>query len=213
MTGMRQSAIEFTINGETIDGILTSPAMRNRPYPAAVVCHPHPLMGGNMESALVVAICRALAGTGIASLRFNFRVRTDTRELARTSAEDVSGAFDLLHRWRDVRPKRCGVAGYSFGAGAIARATGSLVNARGFALVAPPVSSLEESPLMTDNRRKLVVAAENDQIVPASGFERLRNENRGAFEFVLVKNADHLFGLQIREVANLIGAFFSETLT
>jgi len=28
-------------------------------FPAAIVCHPHPLMGGAMDNAVVGAACRA----------------------------------------------------------------------------------------------------------------------------------------------------------
>ena len=40
---------------------------------AAVVLHPHPQMGGNMTSHVVVAACAALQQMGVSSLRFNFR--------------------------------------------------------------------------------------------------------------------------------------------
>src|SRR5580698_11345571 len=43
---------------------------------AVVLCHPHPLYGGTMHSAVVVAIARLLADKGgerVATLRFNYR--------------------------------------------------------------------------------------------------------------------------------------------
>src|SRR5580692_178093 len=43
---------------------------------AFLLCHPHPLYGGSMHSAVVVAIAKVLAEKGgdrVATLRFNFR--------------------------------------------------------------------------------------------------------------------------------------------
>ena len=39
----------------------------------AVVCHPHPLMGGTMDNKVVTTLARSLRETGIPTLRFNFR--------------------------------------------------------------------------------------------------------------------------------------------
>jgi alpha/beta superfamily hydrolase len=39
----------------------------------AIVCHPHPLMGGTMDNKVVTTVARGLRETGIPTLRFNFR--------------------------------------------------------------------------------------------------------------------------------------------
>jgi len=38
-----------------------------------VVCHPHPLYGGDMRNNVVDALVRALSETGVAAVRFDFR--------------------------------------------------------------------------------------------------------------------------------------------
>jgi alpha/beta superfamily hydrolase len=43
------------------------------PFPGVVVCHPHPLHGGDMSNNVISAICETLAKHSIAALRFNFR--------------------------------------------------------------------------------------------------------------------------------------------
>ncbi len=57
--------------GPLLRGIL-HPASLN-PCGYAVVCHPHPQMGGTMDDAIVVAVCRALAAHDWTALRFDFR--------------------------------------------------------------------------------------------------------------------------------------------
>jgi len=226
---VKQSAVEFTSDGESVDGILASPAgvpaahhrlpstgARRRPFPAVVVCHPHPLMGGNMESSVVVAVCRALAGLGIASLRFNFRglpgPEPDPEELAAGAARDVAAAFSLMRRWRDARPNRCAVAGYSFGAAAVARAVESLDAARAFALIAPPLSALTDSALLTDTRPKLLTVGKDDRLVPAGELEALARRMAGPVSFERIEGADHFFGPHTERVARLVASFLASAL-
>jgi alpha/beta superfamily hydrolase len=43
------------------------------PHGGVVVCHPHPLYGGDMENPVVVRIDEVCGALGLATLRFNFR--------------------------------------------------------------------------------------------------------------------------------------------
>ncbi len=213
---MKQSAVEFTADGERVDGILASPAGRRRPFPAVVVCHPHPLLGGDMNSSIVTAICRALAHHGIASLRFNFRRpdggRTGSEELDASAARDIAAAFDLVLRWRDARPDRCAVAGYSFGAAAIAHSIESLTAARAFALIAPPISGLADSSLLTDTRPVLLLVGEDDQLVSAAELGALAGEMTAPMSFESVDGADHFFHAEAGHVAERVASFLAAAL-
>ena len=48
-------------------------AVPESPKAGLVVCHPHPLYGGDMENPVVVRVVEVAQGVGIATLRFNFR--------------------------------------------------------------------------------------------------------------------------------------------
>ena len=85
-------------DGPRLAGILHLPDGPT-PCPAAVVCHPHPLMGGTMDSAVVVAVCGGLAVRGWATLRFDFRGagRSEgTFDGGHGEIDDVAGALDFL---------------------------------------------------------------------------------------------------------------------
>jgi len=83
----------------------------------AVICHPHPLFGGNMHNSVVGALFDAMAGAGFSALRFNFRGVGGSQGGyggGKDEIGDVLGAIDHLK-------KSCGcgeiiLAGYSFGA-------------------------------------------------------------------------------------------------
>lgn len=89
------------------------------PFPAAVVAHPHSLMGGSMHNQVVVWMARTLAGRGWAALRINFRGVGGSQghyDEGRGETDDLIGALDWLAAQREVDAARLAVVGYSFGA-------------------------------------------------------------------------------------------------
>ena len=69
---MRQSAVSFEANGLKFEGILSTPDDLTGNIPGVVVCHPHPLFGGNMHNNVVSAVTYHLSTVGFASVKFNF---------------------------------------------------------------------------------------------------------------------------------------------
>ena len=79
-----------------------------------VVCHSHPMLGGDMDDAVVSAICRASVREGLAALRFNFRgVGNSQGEFSNGDQEhnDVKAALKLMKAWPGVDGGRVAVAG------------------------------------------------------------------------------------------------------
>ncbi len=112
-----QSQVRFSASGIVLEGIFERPKAE-APFPAVVVCHPHPLYGGDMYNNVVSVICQALAQESIATLRFNFRgVGRSEGEHEEGVGEqtDVSAALDFLQSAEGVDKGRLGLAGYSFG--------------------------------------------------------------------------------------------------
>ena len=90
------------------------------PLPGVVVCHPHPLGGGNMNNNLVASVYLALIESGFVALRFNFRGvgnSEGSHAQGEKEPEDAEAALDLLKGRADVDADRLGMAGYSFGTG------------------------------------------------------------------------------------------------
>jgi uncharacterized protein len=101
--------IEFTASdGVRLVGDLAVPA---EPRGAAIICHPHPLYGGNRFNNVVAALFDALPGAGVAALRFDFRSAFSGGEAERL---DALAALDEI---ATVVPGAPLIAvGYSFGA-------------------------------------------------------------------------------------------------
>ena len=216
---MRQTAIQFYSHGMAVEGILSTPSQSPELGPSpksglVIVCHPHPLLGGDMDNAVVTTICRALDGHALASLRFNFRgVKGSEGRFSNGPGEidDLLTAMDAMTHWPGVDSKRVAVAGYSFGAGVVLGAMDQLKAARGFAAVAPPLSAMRVMPSKGD-RAILFVAGTNDRVSPPVELQRALDEVEGPVKFTQVVEADHTLTGREDEVAGAVAQFLAGEL-
>lgn len=105
-------------NGDvTLEGRLHLPE-GNGPFPGAVVCHPHPRMGGDMYNNVVGALVKACLGAGVAALRFNFRGVGESGGSyggGGPEKDDVIAALGYMRTRPEIDPSKVALAGYSFG--------------------------------------------------------------------------------------------------
>ena len=216
---MRQSAVSFLTKGLTFEGIIALPdasaANAAGPFPGVVMCHPHPLMGGNMDNNVVTAVTFALADAGIASLRFNFRgVGNSGGEHAKGAKEhqETLTALDFLGALPELDDRRLGLAGYSFGTRVICGHRKLCRRPRAVALVAPSLEAITDSPLQTSDKPRLIVTGDRDRLANAAGApEQLARFNPPA-EYHLVPGADHFWVGQERQMAEIVANFFQTHL-
>lgn len=153
----------LTADGQTLAGDLRVPPGARV---GAVVCHPHPALGGDRHNVVVDALFRALSSAGMATLRFDFRrlgARTATGEGVAERADVVAALHRLAIEVDDAVPLF--LVGYSFGAD-VALSVGDSRHA-GWATVAPPFRfSGPARPNQGDRRPVLVVAPAHDQFAP-----------------------------------------------
>lgn len=197
--------------GPLLDGVLHTPD-GSGPFPAAVVCHPHPLMGGEMDNAVVVAVCQALAERGWAGLRFNFRGTGNSEgsfDEGRGEMGDVAGAIDFLCAQPNVDVDRLAVAGYSFGAevglhhAARDPRPGWLV---GIALI----QRFYADPFLDDDPRpKLFIAGDCDSWAPAEPLREYVARLIPPKALRLIPGAGHSLAGREGEVATLVADFLT----
>ena len=207
---MRQTAIGFKSKRLMLEGVLTLPEELPPPYPAIVVCHSHPMLGGNMEDSVVTAVCRAAGEMGIAALRFNFRgVEGSEGEFSNGDKEheDVKAALNVARRWPSIDGKRITLAGYSFGAGVILRGLRHFKRAQSLIFIAPPLSSLDGSRIVKDKRHKLFIVGQNDRLVSSVELQRVLDGVRKPLQFREIAGADHSLTGHEREVAGEVAGF------
>jgi alpha/beta superfamily hydrolase len=168
-----------TSDGHVLDADIAEPPDGAQVLGGVVVCHPHPLYGGNRFDNVVEALFRALPAGGFTTLRFDFR-----RDHGDGTAErlDVVAALDAL---RETGAAPLLVAGYSFGAAVALGTVDDRIAA--LAVVAPPLTML---PAETPSVPTLVLTPEHDQFCPPEAARAIVGAWPTA-ELEIIESADH----------------------
>ena len=140
-----------------------------------VLCHPHPLYGGDMDNPVVIRAAEVAREVGLATLRFNFRgvgASEGTHDKGRGEQDDVRAALASLRTRVERGP--LGLAGYSFGAWVSSRVAVPGAGLVALGLIAPPLSMFDGfESLDPTGLRLLVAAGTRDPYCPLPDLDRL----------------------------------------
>jgi alpha/beta superfamily hydrolase len=175
-----------------------------------VVCHPHPLFGGDMRNSVVAAVCRALVEAGIAALRFNFRgVGRSQGSFGDFVGErvDAMAALAYLRRRDGVDPARVGLVGYSFGAAVALLAADEHLAA--LAAISPPEFG---HPPPSVRCRALLITGERDDIAVPADVTALAQTLGPQCRAEVVPSADHFWWGHEEKLAQAVAGFLRDCL-
>ena len=212
---MREKAMAITSGDLKLEAVVGSPDSSDRPLPGVVICHPHPLGGGNMNNNLVLALYQALVESSCVALRFNFRgvgnSQGDHSE-GKKEPEDAAASLNALKQQEGVDRNRLGMAGYSFGTGVILGSLARYTDVRAFALFSPPIRYLDSPGIEGDARPKLFVCGDRDFAITADSLEEKLKGFGPVAESRIVSGADHFWAGREAEAAQHAVQFFARTL-
>ena len=191
---------------ETLDGVRLEAdlARPDHPVAAAVVCHPHPLYGGERTNPVVDTVFRHLLARGVAVLRFDFRGAGGSEGQHGGGTDerlDVAAAIDTLVSVTDAP---LWLVGYSFGA-AVALDVAH-PRADGWIAIAPPLAAMPaERVAATDHRPKHLMVPSRDQYSPP---ERTAELVAGwpSTTVDVIEGADHFLNGHLQTVADRVAA-------
>jgi alpha/beta superfamily hydrolase len=202
--------VTFRSGDLKLEGVFHRPAAV--PYPAAVVCHPHPLYGGDMHNSVVTEVCAALVDAGIAALRFNFRgVGRSQGGFGDGVGErdDVLAALAYLRGLEAVDPVKVGLVGYSFGAAVSLLAAGEHVVA--LAAISPPSFGSAIPPLAI-RCPTLLIAGDRDDVAPTGWLTTLAAAIGPHCRVEVVPGADHFWWGHADKLAQTVAGFLLDGL-
>ncbi|MFZ4518821.1 MAG: alpha/beta hydrolase [Microthrixaceae bacterium] len=174
------------------------------PVAAAVLLHPHPLMGGDMRTPVPDHLFRALPDHGVAVLRFDFRGAGrsgGTHAGGTAEAGDVRAAIDALAAAAPGLP--IWLVGWSFGADVSTQVTDPRV--AGWVLVAPPLSSVPSDAMAaaTDPRPTLLLVPRHDQFLDPDAAAG-RTAGWSATTVQVVPGVDHFLAGRLGTVTDAV---------
>jgi alpha/beta superfamily hydrolase len=192
---MNQQHVTFLTDDGTCEGIYVHPHETTR-VPGLVICHPHPLHGGDMENNVVSAFMTAFAAAGFAVLRFNFRgVGKSTGHYAEGVGEqgDAKAALTWIAAQPGVDIARLFLAGYSFGARVILAVASTDPRVAGFIAIAPPILRGSWPALESSRGPKIFLCGERDPYAPPEVLASMVNRLDEPKRLAIFSDADHFF--------------------
>jgi len=184
---------------------------------AALVCHPHPLFGGNLHNKVVFHATKTLNRLGFPVLRFNFRgtgLSQGEHDNGLGELDDVRTALD----WLDGEFHLPLIfAGFSFGAAVglpVACADARVKAVIGLGIpVAPADEQIYDFEFLKNcGKPKLLVSGARDQFGPRKLLEALYAALREPKKLVIIDGADHFFAGRLKELRESIYSWVAETV-
>jgi len=208
---LRRANIIFPCGDISLEGVWHFPEGAGS-FPAVIVCHPHPLYGGNMSNNVVFTLCQALACQSIAAFRFNFRgvgKSEGTFGEGVAEQEDVKAAITFVSSTPSINPERIGLAGYSFGAGVALPVTLQDERVSLLALVSPYLTDTSWEQLREWTKPKFIIVGDRDSIIPLQSFQQHIKDIPEVGEYEVITGADHFWQGYKEEAAQKVTKFFT----
>ena len=174
---------------------------------AAVICHPHPQYGGDMDNSVVCVVAAALRDAGHATLRFNFRgvgASGGSYDGGVGEVEDARAAVRYL--CTRAGSARVILAGYSFGA-IVALRAGVSEQVDALIAVAPPLASGEAVLADLGGKRKLFILGDRDQFCTPAMLQQALTRVAEPKTVVIAPGVDHFWAGGERMLAQVVQAF------
>jgi uncharacterized protein len=211
---MKEQRVNFPSGRLLLEGILATP-QGAAPFAAVIVCHPHPLYGGNMDNNVVYSLSQTLTQASLVAFRFNFRgVGGSQGEFGQGigEREDVEAAISFVSTVTEVDVERIGLAGYSAGAGFALPVGCNDELVKALAAISPPVPMFNFDSLKSCPKPKLLISASRDDLIPADQFCEFCQDLPEPKECEVIEGADHFWWGYESSLAAKVVAFFTRVL-
>jgi hypothetical protein len=189
--------------------------VRSGPAPMALVLHPHPLHGGNMNNKVVYTLYQCFVRRGFSTLRINFRgVGRSQGSFDRGEGElsDAAASLDWLQGY-NANAQACWIGGFSFGAWIGMQLLMRRPEIDGFIAVAPPANLYDFSFLAPCPSSGLILQGDQDSIVTLDAAQKLvtklSHQREIKIDYRIVKGADHFFQNHLEELTTHVEGYIA----
>jgi len=171
-----------------------------------VICHPHPLYGGNMFNKVVEAMEEGFLKKGFTTLRFNFRGVGNSGgyyDEGDGEMRDVCASFNFLEGI--VREDAyLMLAGYSFGAWICGGASIQYAKVKGQFLVSYPFAFYAPDVLAEFKGSMYFVGGEHDDIAPVNKLLEVYKNLQIVNKNLKIIPTDHFYWGKEKEITDFI---------
>ena len=186
--------------------------------PIAIVLHPHPLHGGNMNNRVVFMMFNNFVERGFSVLRFNFRGVGRSQGAFDNGVGELSDAayaFDWMQQFNSNSPF-CWIGGYSFGALISMQLMMRRPEIEGFVSISPPAGTEDFSFLAPCPSSGLIIHGDKDTHVPLDAVKKLAQKLDGqkniSVNLSTVKGADHFYKDNMDNLSKEVASYLDNSL-
>ena len=186
--------------------------------PIAIVLHPHPLHGGNMNNRVVFIMFNNFVERGFSVLRFNFRGVGRSQGVFDNGVGELSDAayaFDWMQQINSNSPF-CWIGGYSFGALISMQLMMRRPEIEGFVSISPPAGTEDFSFLAPCPSSGLIIHGDKDTHVPLDAVKKLAQKLDGqkniSVNLSIVKGADHFYKDNMDNLSKEVASYLDNSL-
>ena len=191
---------------------------KNSDAPIAIVLHPHPLHGGNMNNRVVFIMFNNFVERGFSVLRFNFRGVGRSQGAFDNGVGELSDAayaFDWMQQFNSNSPF-CWIGGYSFGALISMQLMMRRPEIEGFVSISPPAGTEDFSFLAPCPSSGLIIHGDKDTHVPLDAVKKLAQKLDGqkniSVNLSIVKGADHFYKDNMDNLSKEVASYLDNSL-
>ena len=186
--------------------------------PIAIVLHPHPLHGGNMNNRVVFIMFNNFVERGFSVLRFNFRGVGRSQGAFDNGVGELSDAayaFDWMQQFNSNSPF-CWIGGYSFGALISMQLMMRRPEVEGFISISPPAGTEDFSFLAPCPSSGLIIHGDTDNHIPLDAVKKLAQKLDGqkniSVNLSIVKGADHFYKDNMDNLSKEVASYLDNSL-
>ena len=169
--------------------------------PLAILLHPHPKFGGNMNNKVIYNCFKTISNLGFSVLRFNYRGVGNSEgkysgDEGIGEMTDAACALDWL-LFNNTSSTKVWVVGFSFGAFISLNLLMRRPEIQAFIALSPPADKYDFSFLAPCPVSGLIIQGDSDEIVNETDValfaNKLDSQRAISVKYKKIKNADHFF--------------------
>jgi len=186
--------------------------------PIALILHPHPKAGGQMNNPVAVQLYHLFMKRGFSVLRFNFRGVGRSQGEFDSGIGELADAATALDWLQSTNPaaSQCWVAGYDFGAWVGMQLLMRRPETDGFISVSPPTNMYDFSFLAPCPASGLMLHGGSDAVTPPLEVERvvskLRTQKGIVIDYEVIEGASHFWVENLPDVENRVGTYLDKRM-
>ena len=186
--------------------------------PLALILHPEPNRGGNMNNRVSLAMYKNFQDRGFHVLRFNFRGVGRSKGVYNNGEGELSDAATALD-WIEAQcpnARSCWIAGFSFGAWIGMQLMMRRPEVQGFVAVTPPAADKDFTFLAPCPSSGVILHGEADTVVPPEAVsrlvERIQTQRGVKIDLRFIDDANHFFTSHLDNLMEEMGNYLDEAM-